>query len=597
MNNVIKDAINRVPTLVVVCMTLIAGAGHASPWQEPVKEYELSCGRQGGQLTLATTSDPKSFNPIVAKEANTSAITAYIFEGLTRTDPVTMEVRPLLARSWEVDETGTVWTFYLRDDVKFNDGEPFTADDVVFTFNELIYNPDIPNSAQDIFTIDGKRIEVEKVDDYTLRFTLPAPFAPFLRSLGQEILPRHKYQSQVIDDSFNYSMGLDTPLSDIVGTGPFMLKEYVPGERIVLARNPVYWQKDDCGTRLPYLDRVLYVVLPSPDTSLLKFLDGEIDYFGMRAEDLSFLGPLQRTRGFTVYNGGVSFGSQFLAVNQNPGVSVSGKPFVADYKLGWFSDYRFRKALSYAVQREKIVEIVMNGLGVPQYGPMSPGAGYFYNAELAEYSYDPEKSRGILAALGFRDKDGDGILEDADGHRLTISLFTAAKSPEGILIGSMIRKDLQKVGVEIQFLPLSFNHLVTKLTATFDWEMILIGLTGGIEPHFGKNVWDSNGALHMWYPNQSAPATDWEARVDEIFNKAAQTVDEVERKSLYDEWQVIVNDQQPLIYTALPYSLYAVRDRFGNLFPTVYGGAFWNIESIYINQPAGGHGKPGPTTE
>jgi peptide/nickel transport system substrate-binding protein len=201
-----------------------------SPFRQPYTEYELVCGESGGKLILSTASDPKSFNPIVAQETSTTQIVSYLFEGLTRTDPLTMEVLPNLAKKWETDD-GKIWTFYLRDDVRWNDGENFTADDVLFTFNDLIYNPDIPAPSRAIFLIEDKRIILEKVDDYTIRFKLPSVFAPFLRALSHGILPHHKYASLVKEKRFTFSMGLDTPLNDIVGTGPFRLKSYLSGER------------------------------------------------------------------------------------------------------------------------------------------------------------------------------------------------------------------------------------------------------------------------------------------------------------------------------------------------------------------------------
>ena len=145
------------------------------------EDYLPQIGTYGGELILSTISDPKSFNPILAKETSTTAVTGLLFEGLTRTSGITTEVEPNLAESWEVDETGLIWTFHLRRDVKWFDGERFSADDVVFTFNKLVYNPDIPNSARDIFTIEGKSFKVERINKFTVRFTLPFKFAPFLR--------------------------------------------------------------------------------------------------------------------------------------------------------------------------------------------------------------------------------------------------------------------------------------------------------------------------------------------------------------------------------------------------------------------------------
>jgi len=550
-------------------------------FKKPYKDYQVVCGKAGGELVLSTVSDPKSFNPIVAQETSTTQITGYIFEGLTRTHPVTLKVSGNLAQDWKTSD-GKEWIFHLRKDVFWSDGEKFTAKDVVFTFVKLIYNPDIPTSSKDIFTIEGKEIIVEAVDEYTVKFKLPFTFAPFLRALSHEILPAHKYASLVEEGKFTFSMGLDTKLTDIVGTGPFRLAKYLPGERITLERNPFYWKKDSCGKRLPYLEKMLFIILASADTAMLKFLEGEIDHYSVRAHDLGILGPDQEKGNFTIYNAGPSLGSNFLVLNQNSGVNPhTGKPFVEPYKLEWFKNKDFRRAISYCLNREKIVDILMNGLGMPQYSPVSPANLYYYSDKVKKYSYDSQKAKAVLSDIGFADKDGDGILEDKQGRALEITFFTNANDPQRVQIAALVKKDLETIGIKIHFLPLDFNNLVSKLTATLDWEMILIALTGGIEPYFSKNVWSYKGNLHMWNLSKE-PLGRYEVDIEDIFNQTARILDEEERKVLFARWQQIVSEELPLIYTAIPYSIYAVRNKFGNLYPTTYGGAFSEIEHIYL---------------
>ena len=566
--------------ILFLSLILVPFVLQAEPFKKPYKDYQLVCGKPGGKLILSTTSDPKSFNPVVAQETSTTGITGYIFEGLTRTHPLSLEVIPSLAQNWETED-GKEWTFYLRKDVCWSDGVKFTADDVVFTFEKLIYNPDIPAPARDIFTIEDKQIEVIKVDDYTVKFKLPFTFAPFLRAINTEILPRHKYAALVEQNKFTFSMGLDSKPEDIVGTGAFRLKEYLPGERVVLERNPFYWKKDSRGNQLPYLKEIMFVIVPNSDTALLKFIEREIDYYGLQPRDLSILGPQQKNGNFTIYNAGPAFGSSFLVFNQNPKVNArTKKPFVKPYKLEWFKNRKFRQAVSYAINREKIIEVVMNKLGMPQFSPVSPANTFFYYDEVAKYPYDPEKAKAILSGLGFKDRDADGVLEDNNGNRLEINFFTP-DNPQRVKIASLIKKDLETIGVKINFLPLDFNNLVNKLMATYDWEMILIALTGGIEPYFGKNVWSYKGTLHMWNPS-GEPIAEFEQEIEDIFNASGKTLDEEKRKKLFARWQEIVTEELPMIYTVVPYSIYAVRDRFGNLYPTVYGGAFSEIEHVFI---------------
>ena len=564
-------------------LVLVSSAWAKGLFRKPYDEYQIICGKAGGKLILSVASDPKSFNPIVAQETSTTQITGYIFEGLTRTHPVTLEVLPNLAKEWKTSD-GKEWIFYLRKDAFWSDGEKLTAKDVVFTFNDLIYNPGIPTSSRDIFTIEGKEISVEEIDDYTVRFNLPFTFAPFLRALSHEILPAHKYNGLVKKGKFSFSLGLDSKPEDIVGSGPFRLKKYLPGEKVILEKNPFYWKKNVCGRSLPYLEEIIFIVVPSPDTALLKFLEKEIDYCSVRPGDLSILGPNQEKDNFIIYNAGPSLGSNFIALNQNSGANPhTGKPFLKPYKLKWFKNKNFRRAISFAINREKIVDILMNGLGSPQYSPVSPANTYYYSDKVKKYSYDSKKAKDILSGMGFADRNGNGILEDEEGRTLEITFFTNSNDTQRVQIATLVKKDLEAIGMKIHFLPLDFNNLVSKLTATLDWEMVLIGLTGGIEPYFGKNVWSYKGGLHMWNLSKE-PLGQYEVEIEDIFNQAACVLDEEKRKALFSRWQMIVSQELPLIYTAIPYSIYAVRNKFGNLYPTIYGGAFSEIEYIYLKE-------------
>ncbi|MBF0489616.1 MAG: ABC transporter substrate-binding protein [Candidatus Omnitrophica bacterium] len=537
----------------------------------------------GGQLVLSASSDPKTFNDLMASETSSALVTGILFEGLTRQDPFTLKVIPNLATSWTVSPDGLQWTFALRRDVLWFDGMPLTAEDVVFTFRDLIYNPKIPTSSKDIFTVDGKEFKVERIDDYTVRFTLPRKFAPFLRSLSQSILPKHCLEKSVKEGRFTFTWGIDTPPHDIVGTGPFYLDEYQPGERLVFKRNPHYWKKSAAKKSLPYLDKVIFLIIPDPDASLLKFIDKELDYIAVRGQDYPLIKPLETKKDFTLYESGADFGSSFVVFNQNPGVNAkTNKPYMNPVKRSWFENVHFRRAVAHALDKKRIIQILFNELGYGQDGPMSPSSGFFYNPQVSNYAYDLEKAKATLEAGGFVYRQG--LLYDAKGNRVEFNLSTSTSSQhsENIQMAYMIRSDLEKLGMKVNFQSLEFNTLVGKLMASYDWDAILIGLSGGVEPHFGKNVWASSGQLHMWNPKQKSPATEWERRLDEIYSQGVEELDENKRKILYDEFQVIAARELPMIYTVLGANIYAVRNRFGNLKPSAYAGAFHNLEEIYI---------------
>ncbi|MDP8262192.1 MAG: ABC transporter substrate-binding protein [Candidatus Ancaeobacter aquaticus] len=537
----------------------------------------------GGRLIRATSSDPKSFNIILAKETSTTGVISYLFEGLTTTNGITTDVEPQLAHSWDRSPDGKSWLFHLRDDVKWSDGKPFTADDVVFTFRKLIFNKDIPNSMRDIFTIEGKEITVEKVDDYTVRFTLPTKFAPFLRSMSAPILPKHILEEYVDKGSFNSVWGVDTDPENIIGTGPFMLDKYTSGQMIKLKRNPLYWKKNDKGENLPYLDGIVFLIVQNQDVGFLKFQEGEIDYFDMRGSDYPQLKPKEKEGNFTVYRAGPSFGTNFIVFNQNTTRNPDTQEhYIPSKKLSWFTNDQFRRAVAHVVDKQSIIDIVFNGLGYPQVSPVSPSEGFFFTDDVPTYEYNIEKAKDILQEAGFSDRNGDGIIEDSDGNDVEFTILTNPGSTERVKIAEIVRKDLEKLGFKVQLSLIEFNTMVSKLTSTYNWDCVIMGLTGSIEPHFGNNVWQSSGHLHVWNPKQKEPKTEWEIEIDEIFNQGVQEFDRNKRKELYDQWQRLVAQYVPLIYTVLPESLFAVRNKFGNLHPTPYGGPFHNIEEIYV---------------
>ncbi len=538
------------------------------------EDFTPVIGKKGGTLKFILNGDPKTLNPALAQETTSTAVIGGVFSGLTRLDLKTMEVKPDLAIRWEVSQDGRVWTFYLRKDVRWNDGEKFTADDVVFTFNEVYYNDSIPSSTRDILTIKGKKIKVEKVDTYTVRFTLPEPFAPFLSALSVEILPKHKLERFVREGSFNTAWNVNTDPREIVGTGPWIIKEYVKGQRVVYERNPYYYERDEEGNSLPYIERKIGLIVSDPDTALLKFKSSEVDYIGLRAQDIRQVARMEED--ITVYDLGSTPSTTFLVFNQNPEADIP------EYKLRWFRNRTFRVAISHAIDREGICSLVYNGMAKPLYTPITEAnRPYFEEDFYPRFEYNLKKARELLESIGFKDRDGDGILEDPQGHKLSFTLITNAGNKERETIGNIIKEDLRKLGIEVHFQPIDFNSLVSRLTSPpYQWEAVIIGLTGSIDPHFGRNVWHSSGGLHMWYPRQKKPATEWEAEIDRLIDLGAMELDFKKRVEIYRKLYRLITYHQPMIFIATPKSLMASYNKLGNLFPTVWG---WYEENrLYI---------------
>ncbi len=554
-----------------------------------VQEFGYTIGSPGGRLTVATISEPLTFNLAVSNDAGSSSVLGHLFEGLTETSWLSDEVEPALAESWERSDDGLTWTFHLRRDVTWHDGQPFTAHDVDFTFNRIIYSHDIAASARATFEFrfldeEGQwqkdHMDVTALDDHTVRMVLPVPSAPFLRSLGTAIYPKHVLEEHVADGSFASIWDIDTDPTEVIGTGPFTIAAYEPGERLVMRRNPTYWLTDAAGNRLPYLDEVVHVIVEDLDAELTAFLAGESNTHGVLGEEFTRLEPLQDEQNFTIHRRGPAFGTNFLVFNMNPGAAPdTGDPYVAPEKLAWFGDLRFRQAVAHSIDKRRIIDEVQHGLGYEQWSSISPAAGDFHNPAVRRYEYDPARAGEILDGLGWTDTDGDGVREDAAGNAIRFSLATNTGNDVRQRVTEIIHQGMEDIGLAVDYVPAEFGDLVGRLTVSYDWEAIVIGLTGGTEPHHGINVWHSSELLHMWYPNQPSPATAWEAEINDLYVTAGRESDRAERVALYHRAQEIVAENVPLIYTTQSERLSAVRNVFGNTTPTLYG--LWDIRYLY----------------
>ena len=558
--------------------------------KQNVEEFEYADGKRGGALTIATISDPLTFNLAISTDASSSGVLGYLFEGLTETSWLTDEVEPALAQSWEHSEDGLTWTFHLRRDVRWHDGQPFTAHDVDFTFNRIIYNQDIPASSRPAFNFrfldeaSGEWREapmtVTALDDYTVQCVLPVPFAPFLRSMGTAIYPKHVLEQHVDDGTFADTWDIDTDPAEIIGTGPFTIAGYEPDQRVVLQRNPDYWLRDGAGNPLPYLDQVIHLIVPDLEAELALFLSGDSDAHGVQGEEYERLEPLQEEGNFTIHRRGPAFGTTFMGFNMNPGAAPdSGEPYVAPEKLRWFQNVQFRQAVAHTVDKATIIEEVQHGLAYPQWASISPAAGDFHNPNVPRYEYDLDRANEILDDLGWTDTNGDGIREDDQGNEIAFSLVTNTGNTVRGRVAELVHQGMQQLGLRVDFRLVEFGDLVGQLTATYDWEAMIIGFTGGTEPHFGINLWHSGENLHLWYPNQPEPATDWEAKIDELYIMGSRELDRTRRVDLYHEAQEVAAENVPVIYTTLAERLSAVRNVFGNTTPTLY--ALWDIRYLY----------------
>ena len=545
------------------------------------------------QLVFSILSDPKTFNAVLSQESPN--IFGLTYEGLVRENPLTGEIEPALAESWEIGDNKLSIIFTLRDNLRWSDGKPLTVDDVIFSYNQLYLNEAIPSNARDSLRVGQSRAlpTVEKIDDSRVKFSIPEPFAPFLGTTGLPILPAHILEDSVITKDqegkpeFLTKWGVDAAPEEIIVNGPYKLKIYLTSQRVIFEKNPYYWKKDDQGNRLPYIDRVVWQIVESTDTSLLQFRSGGLDSLGVSPEYYSLLKKEEKRGNFTIYNGGSSYGTTFISFNLNTG-KRDGKPLVDPIKSRWFNNVKFRQAIAYGLDRQRMINNIYRGLGEAQKSPISVQSPYYYPG-LKGYEYNPEKAKTLFKEAGFK-YNSQGELLDGDGNRVRFSLITNAGNKVREALGTQIKQDLAKIGIQVDYTPLAFNVLVDKLTNSLDWECHLIGLTGGNEPNDGANVWFPDGNLHMFNqkpqaggkPLEGRKVADWEEKISQLYIQAAQEFDPEKRRQIYAETQKIAEEYLPFIYLVNPYSLTAVRNKIQGIQYSALGGAFWNIEELKI---------------
>ena len=383
---------------------------------------------------------------------------------------------------------------------------------------------------------------VTALDDHTVRCDLPVPFAPFLRSMGTAIYPRHVVEPYDDEGKFDEAWDIDTNPAEIIGSGPFAIESYLPDRRLLLRRNPDYWLSDDAANGLPYLDWIVRLIVPDLETELARFKAGETYVHGVLVEEFAELDSLQDEGKFTIYRRGPAFGSTLLAFNMNPSAELGNK-------LTWFQNTLFRQAVAHSIDKERIIDEVQHGPAYPQWAAVSPAAGDFHNPAVRRHEYDIAKASNILDGLGWVDTDGDGTREDEAGHPIAFSLVINTQNSVREMIGMIIQDGLEDVGIAADFQLIEFGVLVAQLTSSYEWDAIVVGFSEGPDPQSGIGFWHSSGDLHIWHPNQQQPATTWEADVDDLYITASQELDEDERVSLYHRAQEIAAENLPIIFT------------------------------------------------
>ena len=551
-------------------------------------QTQLPVGKFGGTFTSGSIGDPKTFNPYNANDATSAELSEIMYDGLVQTNPYNGEVIPKLAKSFEILDDNKTYIIHLRHGIKWSDGREITSDDVYFTYNTIIFGGFGDGSTRDVMTIDNKLPKVEKIDKYTVKFITPKPFAPFLRTLSASIMPKHIFEP-VTNKGKAYFLtyqGVDVKPSNLVISGAFKLSEYVPSQRVVYKRNPNYYLINKNNEKLPYIDKWVSIITGDTNNQTLKFEAGAIDVLSVNGALVNRYRELEKHGDFKLYNLGASTNTTFVVFNLNNRKNKDGKYYVNPIKQSWFQDRNFRTALDWVIDRDDLILNIFSGLASPLYSA-EPLNSLFLNEKVAKgHGVNLDYANELLKKSGFYKKDG--ILYDKKGNKVEFELLTNAGNTQREATGVSIKQDFEKLGIKVNFKAVEFNSLINRIVNSADYDCVIIALTSNInEPNSGYNVWNPNGALHLFNKRtqndlkSSDKILDFEQEISDIFNKGALELDFNKRKNIYDKYQEIVARENPMLFLYAPLNIYAIRSNVKNVYPTKIGGLFHSMAEIY----------------
>jgi peptide/nickel transport system substrate-binding protein len=541
----------------------------------------------GGALVVSVRTEPQSFNPFTRRDSTTDLISTFTHARLVRINRATSDLEPWLAERWARSDDGLSYTLTLRPDVTFGDGRPFTAADVVFTF-ETLYGEPSAHALADALKPGGKPLAVQAVDPRTVVITFPAPFAPGLRLLDMlPMLPKHRLEAARREGRFQEAWGLGTPLDDITGLGPFTVAEYVPGQRTVLARNPRYFRKGDRGEALPYLDRVTVEVVSDQNAELLRLESGNLDVTSseVRPEDFAPLKRAADARRVQLLDLGVGYDVNGFWINLTPGgLAGQGPGGAPDARAAWVQRQELRRAISYGVSRQAFADVVYLGAGVPVFGPVTPANRQWFSPAVPETPYDRDRARELLASLGLVDRDGDGLLDDPQGRTARLTLLTQKGRTALERGAAVIRDEMAKVGLTIDVVTLDGAALIQKFLSGRDVDAVFFSvLMSDTDPAMNADFWMSSGYAHVWRLHQQEPATDWERQIDDLMRRQMTSFDPAERKAAFDQVQRVFAEHLPMVHFVAPRVFVAMSARVANVTPALSRPQLlWSPDTIAV---------------
>jgi peptide/nickel transport system substrate-binding protein len=545
-------------------------------------------GRPGGRLVAAQRSEPKTLNWVIASDSGSREILTRLMADLIHINRATLQIEPALAKSWTSSPDGLHWVLHLRQGVRFSDGQPFDADDVVFTFRAIL-DERTHSPQRDMLMLEGKPIRVRKMDAYTVGFDFPQAYSVPERMFdGVWILPRHILEAAWQKGKLGEAWSLQTTAAQVAGLGPFRFREYVPGQRITLERNPYYWKRDEAGNQLPYLSEVTFLFAGSEDNQVMRFQAGECDVINrVGGRNFAVLAKDQERRGYEMRSAGAGMEHSFLVFNL---AALSGTVAreIAGHQA-FLARKSFRQAVSAAIDRDAIVRLVYLGRAVPLTVPVPAGNKAWLNTAIPPAVHSAERARKILSADGFR-WGRDGSLSDPAGKPVEFSIIVSNNNPERLQMATLIQDDLKQIGIKVNVVQLESRSLFERVQTTHEFEAAILALPSpDADPNPDMAVWLSSGGNHLWNPGQASPATAWEAEIDQLMRRQIATRDRAARKRMFDRVQEILAEYQPMVALVTPHVLVGARKDLANFRPAILEpNTLWNIEQLYWRTSPGG---------